>query len=210
MKESAVMHWRRGDHVIWRSRPQGQVGYVIPFIVIEDSESVIALYQVAGSVVKRRSGQRGGPRGRSMLPGGWDGNHVDSVWAGPGVVRLHPVGSDFSVIRVVNVESAEFQGWYVNLEASWARTDLGFDSCDHILDIEAANDLSRWRWKDEDEFEWARSVGIISENEAETIRGGGKRVISLLKARQFPLLMIGQWQPEPLSVPSIPEGWNVP
>lgn len=96
-----------------------------------------------------------------MLPGGWDGNHVDTVWPGPGVVRLHLVGSNFSVIRAWSVESAEFQRWYVNLEASWARTELGFDSCDHILDIEVADDLSSWRWKDEDEFDrsWDPALG---------------------------------------------------
>ena len=32
-----------------------------------------------------------------------------------------------------------------------ARTPIGFDYLDRLLDIEIAPDLSRWKWKDEDE-----------------------------------------------------------
>ena len=42
--------------------------------------------------------------------------------------------------------------WYVNLEAEWVRTPIGFDTRDLILDVTVADDRSSWCLKDEQEI----------------------------------------------------------
>jgi Protein of unknown function (DUF402) len=77
-----------------------------------------------------------------MLPDGWDGGYEQTAFRGPSVVRLHPTDQLFSVIRNWDADKEAFSGWYVNLERSWVRTPIGFDSRDDILDVTVADDLS--------------------------------------------------------------------
>ena len=137
--------WDVGGQVVWRSRPGGKVGFVLAAIVLEDSPGVIALFQPTGGACKRRSGERGGPAGRQMLPGGWDGGHEDQVFPGPPTARVHPVGSGFSVLRRWDEHRRSYQGWYVNLERPWRRRPIGFDSRDDVLDLTVADDLGHWQ-----------------------------------------------------------------
>lgn len=202
--------WNRGDVVVWRSRPGGDSATVIPMLVIEDCSDYVALFQVAGCVCKKRSGVRGGPGGRGMLPGGWDGTHVDRVWPGPSNIRLHLRGTGFAVIRTWSFLSDAAQGWYVNLESQWRRTSIGFDSCDLVADVVPAPDLSSWSWKDRDELEWAVEQGLWSRAEAEEIVREGERVGALLGSAAFPF--VEDWSElrpdETWSPPTVPVGWD--
>jgi hypothetical protein len=93
-----------------------------------------------------------------------------------------------------NDASDEFAGYYINLQAPLRRTPIGYDSFDHVLDIVVAPDRS-WRWKDEDEFEEAIQLGLLTPNEAADIRAEGERVIADLPS----LLPTGweNWRPDP-------------
>ena len=203
--------WQRGDEVVWRSRPDGTIGYVFAAIVVEDSEDVIALFQPAGAPCKRRTGARGGPGGRVMLPQGWDGGHEDVTFAGPSTLRMQPTGMSYAVLRPWLGE--DWGGWYVNLEQSWRRTPVGVDGHDDILDILVADDLSAWKWKDEDELAWSVDVGKVSAQEAATVRATGEAVIAAVQQRQWPFdsAAWSRWQPDPAwPVPTMPADWNVP
>lgn len=58
--------------------PPGRViGYTLPAIVVADEDEAIVLFQPTGTVVKRRAGVRGGPRGPQLLA--WGGGHEDVV-----------------------------------------------------------------------------------------------------------------------------------
>src|SRR5205807_6354277 len=127
--------WDAGAQVVWRSRPGGEIGFVFAAVVLEDGPSFTALFQPKGAPCKRRSGERSGPAGRQMLPGGWDGRHDDRAFAGPSTARVHPVGSGFAVLRHWDEHRRRYQGWYVNLERPWRRTPIGFDSRDDVLDL---------------------------------------------------------------------------
>lgn len=202
----------RGENVIWRSSPQDRIGYVIPFVVIEDSPETIVLFQQPGSICKRRSGPRGGPRGRMLLVDHWDGSHTNVEWKGPrGVTRLHLPNSMISVLREWDLDDQRYRGWYVNLEAPWKRTDLGFDSQDFVLDISISEDLGSWSWKDEDEFECAVVSGRLSSQEAERIRAEGKRAVKLIEGQDFPFAheVWEKWKPDPgWPLARIPPGWD--
>lgn len=112
------MGWSKGSEVVWRSLPAGQVATVLSTFVVEDSSDVIALFQPAAAPCQRRTGRRGGPSGRNMLPDGWDGGYEETSFRGPSVVRLHPIGQSYSVIRSWDAGRKAFSGWYVNLEQS--------------------------------------------------------------------------------------------
>src|SRR5260370_26527230 len=118
-----------------------------------------------------------------MLPGGSMGKHEDRVFAGPPMLSLHVWGTSHSLLRSWNFERDQAEGWYVNLEAPWRRTSIGFDSEDHVLDITVADDLSSWSWKDEDELEWSVEAGKYTRTQADEFRAEGERVAAAIERR---------------------------
>lgn len=202
-----------GEQVVYRSRPGGDVGYVMPCIVVEDTPEFVVLFQPTGTVCKKRTGRRGGPTGRVMLPDGWDGGHEDVTWSGPPKLRFYAWGSAHSILRSWDSEADRAEGWYINLEAPWTPTSIGFDTRDHILDITVSPDLSSWAWKDEDELAWAVEVGKCdyTPESARAIRAEGERALEKLERRHRPF---GddwhRWRPDPRwPIPTLPEGWDV-
>ena len=90
------------------------------------------------------------------------------------------------------------------------RTPIGFDYLDRLLDIEISPDLSRWKWKDEDELEEAVARGIVTSQEAHVIRAEGESVIAALDAGHPPFdEPWDRWRPDPRwPAPEFPEGWR--
>jgi len=204
-----IPFWHPGNPVAWRSCPQGHIGYVMPVTVVVDTPAVTVLFQAPGSICKRRSGTRGGPGNRNLLVEHWDGKHEDRVWNGSPNLRLHVWGTAHSIIRRWNMTTQSAQGWYINLEAAWRRTSIGFDTQDLVLDVTVTDDLSSWAWKDEDELAWSVSVGKYLLQEAEQIRDEGLRVIQALEARAWPFDEDwSKWCPDPnWQVPTLPDNW---
>lgn len=67
----------------------------------------------------------------------------------------------------------ELRRWYVNFERPYRRTAIGFDTCDLLLDLVIEPD-GTYRWKDEDEYQQGRRLGIVHDTdhaEVETARG---------------------------------------
>src|SRR5262245_57202781 len=95
----SIAFWGPGDQVVWRSRPHGRIGYVMPVTVVVDTPAVTVLFQAPGSICKRPAGPRGGPRGRNLLLERWDGAHQDRLWPGPPNLRLHVWGTAHSILR---------------------------------------------------------------------------------------------------------------
>jgi hypothetical protein len=207
------MTWAPGDSVLWRSRPGGVVGFMYAANVVADTADFVALYQAPGSPGKRRTGRRDGPRGRNMGRGGWDGSHADFTWPGPGMLRLHPAGGHYSVLRRFDPDGGRYRGWYVNLERSWRRTPVGFDSRDDVLDVVVSDDLSTWAPKDEDELEWSVEAGTLTTDEADEIRCVAKAAAAAIEARSFPfvdelyerLAPLAEWP-----LPRLPVTWAEP
>jgi predicted RNA-binding protein associated with RNAse of E/G family len=102
-----------------------------------------------------------------------------------------------------------FGGWYINLQEPIRPTPLGFDFMDHVLDVVIDPDLS-WRWKDEEELEEAVRLGLLSRQEAASIRAEGERVIAQLEAREPPFCDGWErWQPDPAwPIPGLAAGWD--
>jgi hypothetical protein len=207
-----VAHWKPGDAVVWRSRPYGQVGYVMPARVVLDTPDVTVLFQAPGSICKRRAGARGGPRGRGLGARDWDGTHEDRPWDGMPNLRLHQWGTSYAIIRSWDATRDAAHCWYINLEAPWRRTAIGFDTQDLVLDITVADDLSSWAWKDEDELAWSIGEGRFSEQEAAAIRAEGLRAVRALEQRSWPFCVDwSQWRPDlDWDIPVLPPNWADP
>lgn len=204
--------WAEGAPVVWRSRPQGDVGYVFACRVLIDDTQMAAVVQPTGAPVAHRVTQRGGPRGRSSLPGTWTGERITEVWGGPTMVRLHPVGRDYSVIREWDPTSDSFTGWYVNLETSWVRTAVGFDSRDNILDLVVDDECLHWHLKDEDELAFAVEVGTMTAVDADGVRRAAAIASDAIDRKAWPF-QEETWdflRPTDVSVVAMPIGWEVP
>lgn len=177
---------QRGDAVVWRSTHPEGVGYVPPAIVAHVDERCMALFQAGDSVCYRRRGERGGPNGRSLVPGTWTGAHEPTTFRPPGVVRLWPQGRSWTVHRAW--VDGRYVGWYVNLERPWRRSAHGVDSDDLTLDVVVTPDLSSWSWKDEDELAWAVEHGAMSAADAELARDAGEEAIALVSSSAWPFV----------------------
>ena len=77
------------------------------------------------------------------------------------------------------------------MQSPMARTRLGFDHWDHLLDIVVAPDRS-WRYKDEDELELCLETGRMTAATALAVREEGCRVIEQIEANALPVLP-GDW-----------------
>jgi uncharacterized protein DUF402 len=99
--------------------------------------------------------------------------------------------------------------WYVNLEEPLRRTELGFDSLDHELDVVVGLDGS-WRWKDEDELAEAIRRGVISAEDEGRLRADGERAVRRIVDREPPFdLDWTGWRPDPAwPIPVLPDGWD--
>jgi hypothetical protein len=103
----------------------------------------------------------------------------------------------------------QFIGWYGNLQAPLARKAIGFDSMDHVLDVQIAPDRA-WNWKDEDEFAVVQRRGLVSPRQAAAIRAEGERVIAAAEQNEWPFNAGWEaWQPDPAwPIPAMPDGWD--
>jgi hypothetical protein len=166
---------------------------------------MIALFQPAGTVCRHRGGRRGGPEDRYLVT--WDGTFEDVVFR-LNTVHVHVPGDAFWVIRQWNGDRNT--GWYINLAAPWRRTSIGFDHEDHALDINVANDLSYWSWKDEDGLAWMIERGLYSSEKGVKVRAAGAAAVARMEARQPPFH--DDWStlvPDPhWPVPQLAVAWN--
>jgi hypothetical protein len=197
-----------GDSVVWRSvdREHRIVQTVWPWTVVRDREDETVLYIPAGTVGKRRTGERGGPGNRFIVR--WDGGHADITWKRTNVVRLYRAGDPYSLWLAFDAATWDLAWRYINLEDPWVRTAIGFDSRDVYLDLVAGPDGDEWEWKDEDELAWVVEQGRIDAARALQIRADGESAIQ--SVRQMGSLDHWRtWRPDPRwTVPTVPEGWR--
>ena len=186
---------------IWR----GKVWSGRPCTVVEDSPRRLVLFSGAGVRWMRPALPNGGPL--RMPERNWELR--EEAWTVE-ALRIVAPGSRHSILLFWTAGFREFLLWYANLEDPLARTPIGFDYLDRLLDIEIAPDLSRWKWKDEDELEEAVARGILTSQEGHVIRAEGESVIAALDAGHPPFdEPWDRWRPDPCwPTPEFPAGWS--
>lgn len=178
---------------------------VMPVTVVEDSDTRIAHYLAAGTRYLRRALMNGSPVPRVMPLDELrrvGSRLMEDEWRGSHRLIVTRPGRAHAVYLRWGAATWEFNGWYVNLQEPLQRTESGFTTEDHFLDILVAPDLT-WQWKDEDELEEAVEVGRVTRAAADTIRLEGERVIDDIEAERFPFdNSLTLWRPDP--------AWRIP
>lgn len=175
--------------------------------VVRDQPGLIGLYLPIGTVYARRTGTRGGPGGRMLVE--WDGGYSERTWVDRRVLILHRPGRAHTVQLLWDADDRLVM-WYVNAEAPWRRSPIGFDTYEHVLDAVIDSARTTFEWKDEEELAWKVSRGEISPVEAAAIRAELAGAISDVLGGEPPWTNDWeQWRPDPRwTRPCLPTGWT--
>lgn len=168
-----------------------------PFTVVEDRDDLVALFIPRGTVFQRWSGS--GPE-RRLVDGEWRRD----------MLRLMYPGAHHSTWLWWDEDQDErrFSGYYVNMEEPFRRSEAGFDTNDHMLDIVVTPDLD-WRWKDEDVMVERVRSGTYSAEFAAAVRSEGERVVQEIEARQEPFTGTwAGWTPGLSETPRLLRDWQ--
>jgi Protein of unknown function (DUF402) len=195
------MRWRHGDVIvrreIWNGRPW--MGSTVR--VVRDEETLLATYTPEGTPFEFPDGAW--PEGRHP----WHGR---PGWQGHGKLMLQRPGDAYAVWVFWSGPTRELACWYLNLQAPFRRTEIGYDTYDHELDLVVEPDGSWWL-KDDDQLDERIRAGRFTEHEAAAIRAEGERLAGELAAgRRWWDESWAEWEPDPDWAPApLPEGWDV-
>ncbi|MGW3653625.1 DUF402 domain-containing protein [Streptomyces sp. NPDC000878] len=130
----------------------------------------------------------------AMAAGEWE--LVDGRWQETELVLWKPPGAWFSVNAFFTPaadDGRRLRNWYVNFEHPTVRTADGFDTFDLAVDLVVDPDLSRWHWKDEDEYAHARRLGIITDPEHQAVTAARTQALAMIEERSGPFADIDAW-----------------
>ena len=197
-----------GQAVLIREIWQGKIWTARPMVLVQDTAEMVSLYWVPGTRWKRARNHQGGEVSAfDHKMQNWELHDV--ILEGGGTPRLSVPGAKYSMLIFRNTGNT-IRNWYINLEDPLTRTDRGFDYTDKILDIIVESDLKTWQWKDEDEFQEAQDLGLISPKEAKAFRAEGKKALKLLQSGKSIFNGWEHWKPDPSwKIPVLPEGWDI-
>jgi predicted RNA-binding protein associated with RNAse of E/G family len=202
-------YFQPGQTIVLREILQKRVRSAQPQIVVQDETDLLVLYIPVGTRWKLPFALNGGRAGpSSRLKAEWILKDVE--WHGLNRLMMTIPGADYSVEIFRNAADGSLRGWYINLEDPLRRSTLGFDWLDQMLDIIVSPDLSTWYWKDEDEFEEAIRLGVLSPARASTLRNEGEKAVAWLQSGKSPFNGWEKWCPDSSwQIPVLPDGWDV-
>lgn len=207
------MAWSPGDQITKRytghrdgivpGKPGVLQGW--PYIVVEDRPDLLALYMPIGTHMKRLDMAA---RERE-IPDLVHGRHPEEFRRGE-VLRLMTPGKPYSIWLHFRPDADhEFLAWYINLEAPFVRTPIGFDTTDNSLDLVVLPDFS-WHWKDEHLTQRWIDMGAFTREETDQFFVDGRAVIADVEARRFPFDgAFLDWKPNPnWPIPGVHPDWD--
>ncbi|MFH8295368.1 DUF402 domain-containing protein [Streptomyces sp. NPDC018059] len=125
----------------------------------------------------------------AMATGEWE--LEGAVWQETELLVWKPPTAWFSVNAFYT--SGGLRNWYVNFEHPTRRTTNGFDSFDLTVDLVVDPDLTRWEWKDEDEYAHVRRLGIVTDAEHQAVDAARDEVLTMLTERSGPFANAERW-----------------
>ena len=145
----------------------------------------------------------------NLAAGNWQLGHW--TWRDTTHLQWVPPDSWFSVNAFFDAAGdGRLTRWYVNFQHPMRRTPIGFDTFDLLLDPVVAPDLSRWDWKDEDEYTHGRRLGVVSEADHRAVEKAREEAVAMIEGAVGPFAAergLGTWRYEPhWPDPQLPTG----
>jgi hypothetical protein len=200
-------HRSQGDVVALRYiTTDARIEMCWPCRVVEDRADLLALFIAAGSPYK--AGPKRSARAKRAAPR-YDVPPDEYVWRNDTLrlmfpARRHSVSLFFSS----DAGPRRLLKYFVNLEEPFRRSEVGFDTQDHTLDVEITPELD-WRWRDEAELENHVAERFYTRALADAVRAEGEKVIDAVLWREHPCLGWSDWRPPPeWGVPPLVGGWD--
>lgn len=125
----------------------------------------------------------------AMATGVWE--LEDAAWQETELLVWKPPAAWFSVNAFYT--GAGLRNWYVNFEHPTRRTTHGFDTFDLTVDLVVDPDLTRWEWKDEDEYAHVRRLGIVTDTEHQAVEAARAEVLAMLTERTGLFVEAERW-----------------
>jgi len=100
----------------------------LPVFVVEDTAEQLVTYVPEGAEIGFVDGDWPTPDGRHP----W---HEKTHWEGHGCLQVHRPGDAHAVWHFWTGPDREFLCWYINLQADFVRTSIGYDTQDLELDL---------------------------------------------------------------------------
>jgi len=192
-----------GDAVALREIWDGRVFEARPATVVRDDAAGTMFHLTAGARSLRPIGEQG--VALRIPASAWRLEPIE--WRRHRVLSFAFPDTPYAVLATWERETDAFDGWYVNLQDPLRRTEIGFDTRDHVLDVLIPADRSSWAWKDEDELTEAIALGMFTQGDAERFRCAGERAVEHVLLREPPFDEDWEdWRPDPAwTVPELPE-----
>ena len=177
-----------------------------PCRVVHDADDLLALFIAAGSQYKagpKRSAAEKLAGPRSAVP------PAEYTWRNDTLRLMFPGAChSVSLFWETSATAHRLLRYFVNLEEPFRRTEVGFDTQDHTLDVVVTPELG-FTWRDEAELESHVALGFYTRDLATAARLEGQRVIDAIAHGSHPCLDgWAQWSADPSwQVPAIPAAW---
>lgn len=204
------VQWHLGDVIVLRGVRYERIDFACPMFVVVDTPQQVAFYYPAGTKAKSLRNARGERPTVQDLARHYTSQEpdldtlrlVDTTWVKPGMAH--------AIYIMRDAGWGSFVRWYVNLQDPLRRTPIGYDTWDHLLDIEIRPDRTGWRWKDEEDLSEAVVAGLLTAEEARAARKEGEKVIHIFEQNQPPFC--DGWEnwspPKTWGIPLLPENWS--
>ncbi|WP_406085911.1 DUF402 domain-containing protein [Kitasatospora purpeofusca] len=204
---TAITRFTPGSTTVRRDVHKGRVWSAQPYRTVADDGAVIALAYWPGltslgpttwSAAMRTGDDAVRKSGLEDLAAGqWQ--LAPWQWQGTTLLSRFEEGEYFSVHTFQDAETGDPKRWYVNFELPYVRTPIGLDTFDLFVDLVVEPDLSAHRWKDLDEYDQARRLGLISDPLHAVVDEARERALALVQERALPFSEDWPaWTPDPV------------
>jgi len=207
--------FRSGDDIAWRCRVRGadgrdDVSFVMAARVIRDTADEVITLRRPGDQARRRVTEKRGPvEHRHQLVVAWGDGWTEHVWWQYRVLVIKPKAAEHAISLFWPEATGELECWYIDLMSPLAHHSAGYDFLENGLDMVVDPDMAGWKWKDEDELEYAVERGVYSRGEADELYAEGERALARLRRERDSFERWRSWQPDPAWPAAVlPPGWD--